>query len=52
MSFEKIGFISSSFVHTKVTRKVELVAHQQLIELTFGKAKLSFPSSTTATDLG
>jgi hypothetical protein len=49
---KKIIFISSRFVHAKVIRKVEMAAHQQLIELTLGKAKLSFPSSASATYLG
>ena len=49
---KKFGITSSSFVQAKVTQKIELIAHQHPIELTLGKAKLTFPSSTSSTYLG
>ena len=49
---KKFGLASSSFVRAKVTQQIELIAHQQPIELTLGKAKLTFPSSISATYLG
>jgi hypothetical protein len=49
---KKLGITSSSFVRTKVTQQVKLIAEQHPIELTFGKATLRLPSNTSATYLG
>ena len=49
---KKLDITPNNFVRAKVTQQIELIAHQQPIELTLGQAKLTFPSSTSASYLG
>jgi hypothetical protein len=49
---KKLGITSSSFVRTRVTQQVELIAKQPPIELIFGKETLRLPSNISTTYLG
>ena len=45
---KKLGLMSSNFVRAKITQQVELIEAQESITLTIGKAKVSWPRTTSA----
>jgi hypothetical protein len=49
---KKLDITQSNFVRAKITQQVELVSSQTTIELSIGQAKVTLPSTTTASYLG